>query len=244
MASRTFAAIAAAVLMASFAQGANAQLGGSSRVKQDKEFVFPEGQPIRILVFRPDVSVGSLTTGGVQEPNAEWTVSARANLAEAIRSNLAADLGGAIFLGEQEGENAAYLAQYQSLFRAVGGAIVTYKFGSQKLPTKKGRFDWTLGPGAARLGEIGGGNYGLFLYTKDNYGTGGRKVLQIFAALARVSVNAGIHESYAALVDLKSGQVVWFNVDAESGGDPRTPEGAEKRIGQLLKTLPGRGKRS
>jgi hypothetical protein len=27
-----------------------------------------------------------------------------------------------------------------------------------------------------------------------------------------------------------------------SGGDPRTDEGATKRVGQLLKTLPGREK--
>jgi hypothetical protein len=239
------AAIAAAILVAFLPHAASAQLlGGSSRVKLDREFTFPAGQPVRIVVFRPDVSVGALTSGGVQQANAEWTESARSNLVEAVRSNLAADMGEAAFLGEQDGKNAAYVTQYQSLFRAVGGAIVTHKFGAQKLPTKKGKFDWTLGPGAAHLGEIGNGNYGLFLYTKDNFGTGGRKALQIIAAFARVSVPAGIHQSYAALIDLATGQIVWFNVDFQSGGDPRTSEGAAKRIGQLLKTLPGRGKRS
>ncbi len=240
MGHKGFTATAAAVLMI---VTPHAQLiAGSSRVKQDKEFTFPKDQPVRILVFRPDVSAGSLTTGGVQQPNAEWTETARTNLAAAVRSNIAADLGEAVFLGEQDGENASYVAQYQSLFRAVGGAIVTHKFGGSKLPTKKGKFDWTLGPGAAHLGEIGGGNYGLFLYTKDNFGTAGRKVLQVFAALARVNVAAGIHQSYAALVDLSSGKVVWFNSDLESGGHPRTDEGATKRVGQLLKTLPGREK--
>lgn len=245
MSKKGFAAIVAAVLLAFLPHLASAQLlGGSSRVKLDKEFAFPKDQPVRIVVFRPDVSVGALTSGGVQQPNAEWTESARNNLVEAVRSDLAADMGEAVFLAEQDGEDAAYVAQYQSLFRAVGGAIVTHKFGAQKLPTKKGKFDWTLGPGAAHLGEIGRGNYGLFLYTKDNFGTGGRKALQIFAALARVSIAAGIHQSYAALIDLATGQIVWFNVDFQSGGDPRTGEGAAKRIGQLLKTLPGRGKQS
>jgi hypothetical protein len=51
---------------------------------------------------------------------------------------------------------------------------------------------------------------------------------------------AGVHTSYAALVDLKTGDLVWFNVDPGSGGDPRTDEGATKRIRQLLESFPAK----
>jgi hypothetical protein len=210
-----------------------------AKVKADTTFTFPKDKPVKIIVFRPDVQVGSLGVGGVAEPNAEWTATARTNLAEALKANQQARDNEVVFLTDQQGESAQTVADYQALFRAVAASVVQHKFFGAKLPTKKDKFDWTLGPGAAKLGEIGGGNYALFLYTKDDYGTAGRKVAQVFAAaMFGAYVPAGVHISYAALADLENGNIVWFNVDPASGGDPRETDGATKRIGQILKTLP------
>ena len=212
----------------------------ASRSKSDASFSFPAGQPVTILVFRPDVQVGSLGMGGVESPNADWTAKARDNLAEALRANQQDRDHKVVFLMDQEGENARTVADYQALFRAVAHSVVTHKFGGARLPTKKDKFDWTLGPGAAKLGEIGGGNYGLLLYSHDAFGTAGRKVMQLMlAGVYGLGMQAGVHGGYAALVDLKTGNLVWFGIDAASGGDPRQPDGASKRIRQLLKTMPG-----
>ncbi|MDY7098702.1 MAG: hypothetical protein SXU28_11240, partial [Pseudomonadota bacterium] len=43
-------------------------------------FTFPESGEMKIVVFRPDVSVGSQKVGGLVEPNAEWTETARTNI--------------------------------------------------------------------------------------------------------------------------------------------------------------------
>lgn len=223
-----------AALMVSVAGAADA------RVKQDKEFRFPADKPARILVFRPDVEVGSMGVGGVQEANADWTATAREKLTAQITAYQKGLGNEAIFLPEQAGEDAQVVADYQSLFRAVAAAVVEHKMNAAaKLPTKKDRFDWTLGPGATRLGEIGGGEYALFVWTKDAYGSAGRKVAQVLmAGLFGAYMPAGVHQSYAALVDLKTGNLVWFNVDPGSGGDPRTDEGAVKRVGQLFTKFP------
>jgi hypothetical protein len=212
-----------------------------AKTKSDITFTFPKDKPVKIVVFRPDVEVGSLGTSGLPSPNAEWTELGRKNLADALKKDQAQFERDVVFLEEMDGEKGKLIADYQSLFRAVSNSILVHKYMGSKLPTKKGKFDWTLGPGVKQVGEIGGGNYALFLYTYDAYGTGGRKAMQIFALFALGSfMPAGVHQSYASLVDLDTGQVVWFNVNLASAGDPREALGAEKRINQLLSTMPGR----
>jgi hypothetical protein len=191
-------------------------------------FAFPKDKPLSIVVLRPDVKVGSLTTGGIDEANAEWTAKARELIADALQHSPRASGAKFSFLDEPQGEAGAYVADYRALFRAVSDAIITHKlFPGNRLPTKKEKFDWTLGPGAAHLREIGGADYALFFLTHDAYGTAGRKVAQFLAAgLLGVYVPPGVHMGYAGLVDLSTGEVVWFNADVQMGGDVRTPDGA------------------
>ena len=236
---RLFAALALVTLNAPMLivpQAAQAE------IKADTSFRFPAGKPARIIVFRPDVKVGSMGVGSVEEPNADWTTTARAKLATQIDAHQKNGGNEVTFLADQEGDKAQLVADYQALFRTVAAAITQHKMApGAGLPTKKDKFDWTLGAGAAKLGEIGGGDYALFVSTHDAYGTAGRKVMQLlFAGMFGGYMPAGIHASYAALVDLKTGNIVWFNVDPSSGGDVRTDEGATKRVGQLFNKFPGR----
>jgi hypothetical protein len=57
--------------------------------------------------------------------------------------------------------------------------------------------------------------------------------------LGGVWVTSGVHKGYAGLIDVKTGELVWLNADYQMGGDVRTPEGAVKRVGQLLEGFPG-----
>jgi hypothetical protein len=95
-----------------------------------------------------------------------------------------------------------------------------------------------MGPGASRLGTIGGGDYGLFIYTYDSYGSSGRKALQVIGLLAESGASSGVHIGYAGLVDLKTGDLLWINADVRMRGDVRTAEGADKRVSQLLEDFP------
>jgi hypothetical protein len=210
-----------------------------AETKAQADFVFPKDKQVRILVFRPDVTVGSVGIGGVTQPNADWTATARTNLTDALKNYQATRGNDVIFLADQEGDNARLVADYQALFRAVAGAVITHKVYGAKLPTKKKSFDWTLGPGASQLGKLAGGDYALFVYSEDAYGDAGRKVGQLLiAGLLGAWIPAGIHVSYAGLVDLSNGNLVWFNVDPAAGGDPRELDGSAKRIGQVLRKWP------
>ena len=212
-----------------------APLNAKAIVKEG--FAIPDDRPVTIAVFRPDVAVGSLTAGGVAEPNAEWTADARRFMAAALESSQKTQKHKISFLGDPD----AATAEYTALFRAVSGAIMTHKmFPGNKLPTKKDRFDWTMGPGVNALAPVtGNADYGLFFYTYDQYGTAGRKAAQIFGAMLGVGIVPGIHIGYAGMADMKTGEIVWFNTDIQMGGDVRTAEGAEKRVGQLLRGFPG-----
>src|ERR671938_255655 len=73
------------------ALAAAASLSACVQTKQyaDLQFTPPQGD-YKLLVLRPDVTVGSLTTGGMVEPRADWTDQARAAIVAALRAQQAA----------------------------------------------------------------------------------------------------------------------------------------------------------
>lgn len=200
----------------------------------------------KILVFRPSVSVGSQSTGGMFEPNAEWTERARGNIQLSL-NELQTKLGNEVVTApDAVGEDARNLAEHMALFGAVSRSIIEYQFFTgNRLPTKKRDnkqdvFDWSLGEDVSKLPGAQDADYGLFFYNKDAYGSTGRKLLQIVAVLgAGIAVQSGEHVGYAGLVDLKTGHIVWLNADGAMGGDVRDAEGSQKRVRQLLEEFPG-----
>ena len=236
---RYILAVAAALSMTLvIAQPAHAQFGGLERTEVREGYRIKAGEA-NILVFRPDVRVGAQTTGGMHEPNAEWTETAKANLIGAMREMHGTNGIELVMVPDQDGEMGDLVESYTALFGTVASAVLTHKMTyGNRLPTKKDRFDWTLGEGAAQLKELGG-DYGLFFYTYDSYGSTGRKVIQGLAlVLGGGLVPSGVHIGYAGLVDLNTGDLVWLNVDTSMGGDPRTAEGARKRVAQLMEDFP------
>lgn len=215
-------------------------------------FAFPKDGEVKIVVFRPDVQVGSLRVGGLDEPNADWTAAARTNMQKAFETAAESREAKLEFLGDPEGENAKLLDDYRGLFQVVSNTAMMHGIFFDKLPTKqikqtdpkakkKYRMDWSLGPEAAKLREATGADYAMFVFTKDSYGDAGRKVAQLLmAGLFGSYIPAGVHIGYAGLVDLKTGDLVWLNADIMMGGDPRDAEGATKRVSQLMTGFPKR----
>lgn len=209
-------------------------------------FTFPSDGSATILVFRPDISVGEQSTGGLNEPNVEWTETARALLTEELTKADVTNQHRFVFLPEYEGEDGKLVSNYRNLFKAVTNAVLTHKlFVGNRLPTKKQieSLEYNMGTGTRKLADLGGGQYGLFFYTYDSYGSAGRKAAQAVGMLgciigACVIVPSGVHVGYAGLIDLQTGDLVWVNADGSMGGDVREEEGAQKRVSQLLEEFP------
>lgn len=227
-------------------------LAGCVQTRQfaDVQFTLPQGD-YKLLVLRPDVTVGSLTTGGMVEPRADWTEQARANIIAALRAQQSSRGGNVTIVEHRDqlpGVPAQELADVERLNFAVDQSIVQHKYLGDYLPTKSGRgLDWTLGDGAVRLGQKSGYDYALFLHAEDQVASTGRIALGVLGLAGCVvgfcAPNIGGAEQldYASLVDLKTGEVVWFNVvDAASQvpgiafGDLRSPEGAAQMVERLL----------
>lgn len=216
-------------------------------VRQD--FVLRAGSGKTILVFRPTVSVGAQSTGGMFEPNGDWTDKARRNIEVALAERQGSLGNRVVMAAESYGEEARRVEEYSALFAAVSQAVIQYQFFvGNRLPTKKrdnkaGVFDWSLGEGVRNLPGARNADYALFIYNKDAYGSTGRKLLQVVALMGPgIGIKSGEHAGYAGLVDLKTGDLLWLNADAAMGGDVREADGAQKRVGQLLEEFPGSAK--
>jgi hypothetical protein len=227
-------------------------LGGCVQTRQyaDVQFTPPQGD-YKLLVLRPDVTVGSLTTGGMVEPRAEWTDQARANIIAALKAQQASRGGNVTIIEHRNalpGVPEQELADVERLNFVVDESIVEHKYLGDYLPTKRGRgLDWTLGADAVKLGQQSGYDYALFLHAEDQVASGGRIALGLvglagcFIGFCAPNIGGAEQLDYASLVDLKTGQVVWFNVvDAASQvpgikfGDLRTPQGAAQMVERLL----------
>jgi hypothetical protein len=222
----------------------------------DVQFTPPEGD-YRLLVMRPDVTVNSLTTGGMSEPRADWTEQARSNIVTALRTEQA-DRGGKVLVMEHRNElaniSAERVADLERLHYAVGNSIALHKYSGAALPTKRGKgLEYTLGEDAVSLGRQTGYDYALFLYAQDNIASTGRVALQVLGVagcfVGFCAPSGGSNQfAYASLVDLRTGEVVWFNV-LQTGsqlpgvkfGDIRTPDGAAQMVERLISRMkPGR----
>jgi hypothetical protein len=195
-----------------------------------------------IVLMPVDVELFEISTGGVLTTNAEWTKKAEQLMVSGLKAEK-----------EQRGlkyteyvsppENSPERleqAQLLALHGAVGQSILIHQFVPQlALPSKNLKFDWSMGPSvrALRSGS-GGARYGLFVYVRDSYVTAGRVAVIMFAALLGVSVPGGQQLGFASLVDLETGEIVWFNRLARGGGDLRSAEPAAETIRLLLDGLP------
>ena len=202
----------------------------------------PAGQ-LTVLLMPADVQLSVLTTGGLKEPNAEWTEQGRKNVGVALNEEMAERNAKIVPYGhdvEVGDETAGEHLQLVKLHEAVGGSILLHKFVSgYELPTKKNKFDWTLGKGVEALRESYGADYALFVYAEDSFSSGGRVALGVATAILFGYVPQGGRQiAFASLVDLETGSIVWFNVLQSGGGDLRDPESARDTIDTLFDSSP------
>jgi len=215
----------------------------------DVQFTPPQGD-YRLLVMRPDVVVNSLTTGGMPQPRADWSEQARANIINALRSQQAERGGKMLILArrnELPGISPEQVADLERLHDAVGNSIALHKYTGAALPTKRGKgLEYTLGEDAVALGRKSGYDYALFIHAEDNIASTGRIALQVVGMAGCIigfcAPSGGSNQfAYASLVDLRTGEVVWFNV-LQTGsqlpgvkfGDIRTPAGADQMVERLV----------
>ena len=193
----------------------------------------------KIILMPPDIRYYLLTAGGVAEPHAEWTEAAKKNFTVAV-SDFADSIGTDLKIIDEKDLSQAEIA-YEELHSAVGYTILANHFGINKLPTKGETFDWTLGPDISSIADDHDADYALFVFYRDEQASGGRVAMAVLSAALYGYTDTGSENGFASLVDLRTGDIVWFNVVHDGGGELRDPEGAHAAVKTLFKDIPQAG---
>ena len=224
-------------------------LAGCATTQQQAgpDFKLPQG-PYKLVVMRPDVAVSALTARGHLNPRADWSSTAHDHIQQLLR-DFAQARGGdtrVVTTPADSGLDEAALLDLERLNVVVGATIIDFKFTAfSSLPTKRHSFDWTLGEQATGYGVKTGYDYALFVYARDSFATAGRNTLQAVTSVGCVfslmpcliPTENGEQLAFVSLVDLRTGDVVWFNALYSPVGDIRTPEGAQRTLRKLLGPL-------
>jgi hypothetical protein len=188
-----------------------------------------------VAIMPADIELFSISGGGVLEPKADWTEAGSKHFKAAL---LAKNQKLGLRTVELAEKDADELAEVNALHAAVASAIALHHFGPLGLPTKAGKLDWSLAEAVRPVKQATGADYALFSWVRDSYTSGERAAAMIGLAILGVGIAGGQQLGYASLVDLNTGQVVWFNRLVRGTGDLREAEPAAETVEALLTAFP------
>ena len=190
-----------------------------------------------ILLLPVEIQLGELNAGGLFERRADWTELGRTHMRNALQQELSKIRGRLVRTRDVDQDEKQI--QIMKLNDAVGRSIHMHQYaGPLQLPTKREDFRWTLGADVRYLKQKYNTDYAFFVSMRDSYSTTGRVAVIAVAALFGVAVHGGQQSGFASLVDLETGDVVWFNRLVRGTGDLRTANAAQESAKILLNSFP------
>ncbi len=191
----------------------------------------------KVVIMPIDIELFSISGGGVLEPKADWTEAASKHFKKALLEKQKS-LG--LSTAELSDDDADDVAEVNALHAAVARSIATHHFGiaSLQLPTKEGLLDWSLGEAVRPIKQRTGADYALFSWVRDSYASSERVAAMIVMAAFGIGLVGGSQVGYASLVDLNTGQVLWFNRLLRASGDLREADKAGETLEALLSGFP------
>jgi hypothetical protein len=195
-------------------------------------------QGAKVVIMPTDIELFSISAGGIPEPRADWTEVATKHFKAALVEKKKSLGATTVDLSEKDADE---FEEINVLHGAIARAINIHHFGPgfMALPTKDGKLDWSLGEPVRRIKERTGADYALFSWVRDSYASGERVVAMIALAAFGIGVQGGTQVGYASLVDLNTGQVLWFNRLLRGWGDLREADKATESLNALMQGFPG-----
>lgn len=189
-----------------------------------------------VLLMKPDIECSKVTASGMIEPNAAWTGQCQRSVEVAIRRFMSDHQADLIVYDPAAvpPDNISRYRELSKLYEVVGFSMLT----RSALPTAKSKTDWTMGKGVQDMRADHDAEYALFIFLRDQYETGGRTAMRMAVAVLGVVTMPATQRGFASLVDLETGDVVWFNHLFSTVGDLREPEPARDAIDTLLEGSP------
>jgi len=201
------------------------------------------GEVRKILLMPVDVELYEVGISGIPKPKPTWTQQATHNLEATLDEAFEKRKIQMEFYGV--GANPAYVyspdhLQLVKLHEAVGRSILLHKnTRAFELPTKTDRFDWTLGYGVRILQKITDADYALFLLARDSKINDSRAGMMLATILLGGHGQRGRAQTILlSLVDLNSGDIVWFNLLVNPVEDLRNKKWVRVAVDKLLQGAP------
>jgi hypothetical protein len=208
-----------------------------------------------VSILPPEVKVYQIDAGGVREEIAEWSTQARTNVVSALNNELRTNMKTEVKIVSEESliEEKERAEDARALYAAVSAMILLHTYPNPNSPgqlfeEKLKNFDYSLGTEMGGLAK--GADLLLFLDAQDHVWTAGRQALQALGVILGVGagvatgvviipVMSGGTNVRAALVDSRTGDVLWINiVGSGAGKDLRDWASAKEMVGQLFKDFP------
>lgn len=209
-----------------------------------------QGEEKSITVVPITIKFSKLTAGGVSEQMDEWDMQSDALFKTAIMEKL--DPSSKIKIKFLEENSLApdlktFLDEETGLYRAISESIIVHTYMPGYIfPLKLKSFDYTLGPQFSRINNFISTDVFLFISGTRTYWTGGRVFLGVcgalFGAATGVTVLPGSVPDWvsAALVDSKTGNVIWFRYMGAPNttvGDLRDKDTVSQTVSYLFKEI-------
>lgn len=206
-----------------------------------------------IAVMPPDLYIYQITAGKMVELMDSWTDEAKEMTALALKENLDDRYGYDIkFIDEDwlKENHKALWKDYSALYSTAVKSLMLHAMdtGPHRFPTKKDRFDYTLGSGVSELAKAVEADSLLFIHGEEYYSTKGKMVSEFFAFASAAALSGGTvillptvepDKFYFSVVNGKTGQIEWTK--ALSGGiftrSFDDQKGVSKVIGSVTKDM-------
>ena len=216
------------------------------------QFKPPEDKaPLKVAVLPFDVALYQKSASLRPVLKEDWTENAKTHLRTHLIDYFEDSDWKIDFVPESSLAQNHTLKQYSTLYEAVLESIFTYEFGNQRLPIKnKANVIWTLGDSANQISELEKYDYALFIKVHDTYSTTGSIITSSLFNVGMIALTAyspvvpvgvpilGLQSTYTSIVDLKTGDIIWFDSMGSKSGDLRTEEEAIRTVRAMFKRFP------
>jgi len=223
-------------------------VSGSLHAADEESFRCPPDFALRmknvrtIAMFRPDIKIFEISSGGVKELRQEWGEEGRGKMQAAFVEQFR-QFGYDLKILDPAQDNSAELRETLLLYDDVVASVLRHAYGGpNQFPAKKTNFDYTVGP-IDNILLPAGADALLLIRGTDEISTSGRKAMQTLAILAgaaagvAVTPNMGRTAVIVGLLD-RSGDVLWFNIRGGSGGyNLMDAESVSKLVSQSLENF-------
>lgn len=196
----------------------------------------------KVAVLMPDMKIFKLTAGGVDQYQDDWSANSAFHMEQELRKELATfDSIDFVFLDPTALSDAQrqFVDRERSIFYTVAYSVVTHTYEPEMLFKHKVKaFDYTLGEELSEFNTVENVDAILFVNGRNYIWTAGRASLAFLSVAVSaftgvyIPVPAGKEWLTASLVDVNSGDVLWFNY-LPLPGDMRM----EKTVRRLSKRL-------